>query len=209
MSFAVTNSTNLPPLPLPLYSHEVIADIQIGPFGDGQIVAGLSPTIVEQLCIRSNDPTDKALALTNDQTRFASKESTEAWYMQGRMPFALLHTDSQDLMAIVWIGPKPLGVRPHEELVTDHTPEKSMSDPDTENWDTVSYRSYPPYRGGGFMTKYVGYILSVYQTHYPDRRLWVGINRTNSASQALAQKLGFTPVDVRPDETDRVVMILA
>ena len=208
MSFLISDQKNhFPSLPLPLYTSHVLADAQIDPFGQCHIIVGLSMRTIEQLCTLSADQTDAALAQTNDQTRFASVESTETWYAKGRTVFALQHATSQNLMAVVWIGPKPLELsihHPFDTIQTNNLPTSSTED----TWDTLSYRSYPPYRGKGFMTDFVRYILTIYQAEYPNRRLWIGVNRSNTASLTLAKKLSFTTVNTTKVDSTRILLIL-
>ncbi len=186
----IKTTAPLPHLPLSLNGTHICAETTIEQFGPCDVVVGLDRGMVDQLILRSNDTSDEALARTSDRTRFFDHHAYEAWYAKNRTPFALIHRTSGDLMALVWIGPK-----------------KPASDT-TDLTHTLAYRSYPPYRGGGFMTSFVSYVLHEYRAQNPNHHFWVCIATENLASRKLAEKLGFTIVHDTPNTDTDTVMIL-
>ena len=196
----------LPSLPLPLYRVQNIAYGVIEPFGECSIVVGLDRELVSQLIERSQDIGDDALAHTSDSKRFMNLDTYESWYKKTRTPFALIQRSTDTLMALTWIGPKPLGMKP-PKLLSEETELHSVDNQDT-TWDTLTFRSYPPYRGNGFMTSFVEYILTEYRNENPTRKIWVGISQSNVASIGLARKLGFITEEERERDSDRIIMTL-
>ncbi len=181
----------VPPLPLICYEAYPIAHTTVGEFGECDIVVGLDTSMVDQLIEKSQDITDIALDLTEDRIRFQNADAYEKWFQKKRTPFALVHTGTNELMALAWVGPKQF---PREETL--------------DVWDTLAFRSYPPYRGSGFMTSFGRYVVQKYLEQNPTRRLWVSIDTENVASQALAGKLGFVPADNSEGDLSRITMIL-
>ncbi len=205
--FLITSTDSLPPLPLALYSSFSFAHAMIEPFGECDIYVGLDTEMVRRLIAKSQDMSDEALLRTSDRKRFVDQKGYEIWFGQNRTPFVLMNRETKDLMALVWIGPKPLGTLPLEHIAENES-SKSMVKDSGEQWDTVSFRSYTPYRGGGFMTVFTKYILEVYKERYPTHHLWVSIDRNNIASQALAEKLGFILRERGDESSDRITMTL-
>lgn len=200
-----SSSAQLPELPLPIYGAHQIGAVTLESFGECTVFAGMTEDIVSQLITRSQNSADEALARTSDSARFATLETYATWYAQGRTPFILIHQKTNDIMALVWIGPKPLGQHPAGATSME---ERGVETTTSAVWDTVSFRSYPPYRGGGFMTSFTQYVLDTYRAQYPEHRLWVSIDRENSASQALAGKLGFTLSEKADQPGSRITMCL-
>ncbi len=192
---SITNTAPLPSLPLVLFSSQVIGSTIVEPFGTCDIIVGLDEEMVVKLIKKSRDASDEALAQTSDSVRFATPESYEAWLMKRRTPFILIHRDTQELMALMWIGPEPF------------TMENAQSQ-NPNAWDTIAYRSYLPYRGGGFMTDFTRFILDVYRAQNPERKLWASIAVDNTGSQTLAGKLGFSKIESGDETSDRVIMTL-
>lgn len=177
-------------LPLPLYDSVPLGTVTDRTGERFTLVAGLSRELVGQLVERSLDTSDVEIQQnTSDRERFGTG-SYEAWYGKGRVPFALVHDATGKLAALAWYGPKPLGRKslkhlPPEERVQD---ERAM---DADNWHTVVYRSYPPYRGQGVMKGFVRETMRLYREAYPQARFWAGIHSENPASIGLATALGF------------------
>ena len=184
----ITTLADLPTIPLIPYTSTTIAEVTIHPFGICDIVVGLTKETVDKLFFHSADTTDTALGFTQDAQRFANHESYVSWFKKGRIPFALLHRDTSSLMAVAWIG------------------EASIPELEAENQHTVAYRSYLPYRGGGFMTSFMTYVLETYKKRNPDCLFWVRIDPQNTPSLSFAQKLGFTTRVISAPHTDRIVL---
>lgn len=203
---SITTTAPLPSLPLALYSSECIAYTIVEPFGECDIVVGLDNELITQLITLSQDTSDEALARTSDSVRFKDSSSYESWFHTDRTPFALIHQETSSLMALVWIGPKPLGMMPpklQNSAMTLEAPKTGSSD----LWDTVSFRSYPPYRGKGFMTSFMEYLMQIYCERFPTHHLWAGIDRDNAASRAFATKLGFSAHGEDDGTSERITMI--
>jgi RimJ/RimL family protein N-acetyltransferase len=192
--------------PLPLYESIPIAD---GESKDGErftVVLGLDRHMAEQVKHYSLDENDADLQEnTSDRKRFG-EGSYEEWYKKGRVPFALIHEESDSVTAICWFGPKPLGMKSMKYL-TDEERQAEMN-ADAKNWHTISYRSYNPFRGKGHMRGFVTFCIDTYLKENKDAKLWAIFNSKNEGSIALAQKLGFKPrEDVSHPEDHLVTMV--
>jgi RimJ/RimL family protein N-acetyltransferase len=158
------------------------------------IVAGLCQPLVRSLQERSLDTADSELTRrTSDPVRFG-EGSYEAWFRKGRFAFALVNVESL-LAALVWYGPS--------HLPTEVEPRHSNG-PDT--WDTVAFRSYPPYRGRGLMGDFSRFVFRCHSLYSPERRLWLETDADNLAGLRLYEALGFRIAGSRRDG-GRVVMI--
>ncbi|MBY0539103.1 GNAT family N-acetyltransferase [Patescibacteria group bacterium] len=180
--------------PLALFESVPIADAQSKSGERFVVVAGLDRHMAEQVKHYSLDENDADLQEnTSDKKRFG-EGSYEEWYSKGRTPFALIHEESDSVTAICWFGPKPLGQKSMKYLSDEER--EAGKKIDAENWHTISYRSYNPFRGKGHMRGFVQFCIDTYLKAYPDAKLWAIFNSKNEGSIGLAQKLGFPP---RPD----------
>jgi RimJ/RimL family protein N-acetyltransferase len=153
------------------------------------IFLGLDEKMVTRLRELSLDLRDTALQEnTSDFIRFG-EEGYEKWYAKGRAPFALVHRNTDALAALVWFGPKPLGRKSLKHLSAEEL--KKENTVGSDHWHTVVFRSYPPFRGTGIMTRFARAATDVYMNYFPNAILWAGINRSNPASIKLAEKLDF------------------
>jgi len=176
-------------LPLPLYTAHKIATLknQAGEMFD--IFIGADTAIVEKVREKSLDVGDTELQQnTSDKKRFG-EGLYEEWYSKDRTPFALVHAASGALAAFVWFGQKPLG-RKSLKYLSEEELKKELQQRD-EEWHTLVYRAYPPYRGKGLMGDFVRFAIAEYRKHYPEVKLWVGGRADNAASFGLAERLGF------------------
>ena len=177
-----------PRLPLPLYESIKIAEAEnAGELFD--IVLGLTKELVQKLKERAVDDSDEELKATSDRKRFG-EGSYEEWYKKERVPFALVHQKTGALAALAWFGPKPLGRKSARRLSPKERLENEQA-LNAENWHTISYRSYPPFRGKGLMKKFAGFTLEYYAERFPNVRFWAGTDSKNPASMKLAEALGF------------------
>ncbi len=176
-----------PRLPLPLYEECIVGRLQM-PDGSAYVIqAGLGHHLIAELQAHSRDESDTELqSQTSDRKRFV-EGSYEKWYAKERTPFALIARNGS-LAALIWFGPEAY-------------PESGASD----HWDTIAFRSYPPYRGKRLMTPFSRSILDMHHRIFPERRLWLETNPGNAAGTALYKKLGFTEV-LRPD-CERLLMV--
>lgn len=160
-------------LPLPLFETEKIGSVTLA---DGEILAiqlGLSEELVEKLKEHARDSGDEELQKnTSDYRRFV-ESSYEDWYKKDRTPFSLV-SETGELAAIVWFGP-----------------EKLPAETDIAAWDTIAFRSYPPYRGKGIMTPFGAFAIDTYLSLRPDRSIWLETGTDNEAGKHLYKKLGF------------------
>ena len=171
-------------LPLPIYKSLHIADA-IGKDGsEFDVLVGLDKKYVEKLQALSRDESDTDLQnFTSDWNRFV-KDTYEHWYEKSRTIFALVHKQSNDLAAVIWFGPKPLGKKSPKFGNTDEHQEAG-------DWHTISFRAYPKYRGRGLMKNFSQYVMGVYKMHFPHVKFWGGMDDRNGASMRLFQDLGF------------------
>lgn len=186
-------------LPLPLYTERVIGEM-VAEDGDRfRIHAGLDRDLVAQLKERSLDLSDKELQDNSSDYKRFGQGSYEQWYAKGRAPFALVHEGDDQLAAIVWLGPKPLGRDSAKHL----TAEVAQQEEDAGIWHTISFRSYNPYRGKGLMKAFGRAVVEVYKQSYPDAKIWAITDGSNLGSQKLSQALGLAPVS---ENNGRVTM---
>ena len=172
-------------LPLPLYESLHIADAIARDGSEFDLLVGLDRQGAEKLRERALDDSDNALQdFTGDRQRFV--ESTyESWYEKNRTIFALVHKQSDDLAAVIWFGPKPLGKK---------SPKFGQDDGQKEDseWHTISFRSYPQYRGKGMMKNFSEYVTDIYKRYFPRAKLWTGTDDRNTAFIRLITSLGFS-----------------
>lgn len=188
--------TNSIRFPLPLYESVKIAEVEHN--GEQfEITLGLTKELARKLKERSLDDADEGLKVTSDRERFG-EGSYEEWYEKDRVPFALVYPKTGALAALAWFGPKPLGRKSIKYLSgVEHSEDEQKIN--SENWHTISYRSYPPFRGKGLMKKFAGFALDQYAIRHPNARFWAGTNIENHASMKLALALGFKPDEKTSD----------
>ncbi len=180
-------------LPIPLYAMFHIADAISSDKANFFVVAGLDENLVAQLKKYSLDDADTDLQEnTSDKKRFG-EGSYEEWYAKKRIPFALVNAKTGTLAALAWFGPKPLGERSMKHLSEEEREEAKKKD--AGDWHTISFRCYGPYRGKGLMTAFTRFAMERYEKAFPKARLWTVANAHNKASSALAEKLGFKPLE--------------
>ena len=168
-------------LPLPIYE-----SYKIGEQDDFNIVVGLDKNLVAQLEKYSLDETDTELQKnTGDLARFG-RGSYEDWYKKDRTPFALMHKNTNALAALVWFGPKPLGKKSMKFEGTKEVTTES-------NWHTISFRSYPPFRGTGIMKNFSNFVLDFYKKEFPNVLFWTGTDSRNEPFKKLMFSLDFKP----------------
>ena len=192
MKIIPKSNIELPKFPLPIYHSIHIADA-INKEGDEfSIFIGLEKKYVEQLKQLSLDEGDIELQNnTGDRARFGQGEgqrSYEEWYGKNRTPFALIHKRTDTLSALVWFGPRPL-----------------LSNED--NWHTLGWRSYKPFRGKGIMKVFTQFSIDFYKTKFPDIKLWISAEKDNVSSIRLAENLGFT-IYTEASDSHSIVMVI-
>jgi len=176
-------------LPLSIYETNTISEIMGRDGTVFRLQAGLSKEHAVQLKKYSLDETDEALQNnTSDRKRFG-EGSYEDWYSNSRVPFSVVDTSTNRLAAFIWFGPKPLGAKSISHL-TDEEQKKILST-DAENWHTIAYRSYSPYRGVGIIKKAVVAATEIYLRIFPDAQLWAILDKKNFASLGLSKALGY------------------
>jgi len=176
--------------PLPIYTLVALATAKGNNGEEFEIVAGLERHLVDELKRNSLDESDEELQKnTSDRKRFG-EGSYEEWYSKNRTPFGLIHKKTGALVAIVWLGPKPLGRKSLRYLSEEEL--KKENEQKIDKWHTLVYRSYNPFRGKGLMKDFARFAMKIYSESEPDAHYWVGFNQENKASIALASSLGFT-----------------
>ncbi len=195
MDFAALPKT----VPVPLFSSTKLGSIT-GKTGEVfTLVIGLDERMVAELKQKSLDRSDTDLQEnTSDYQRFG-EGSYEEWYSKDRTPFALIHEKTGALAALIWYGPKPLGRKSLKHLseAERREDERLM---DAGNWHTIVFRAYAPFRGQGLMKPFALATMEIYHHYFPQARIWAGINATNAASIALAEKIGLHKEESVSDE---------
>lgn len=194
------------PLPLPVFGMHKIASLTSRDGESFSVCVGADKEVAEQLRAKSLDKTDTDIQSdTSDRQRFG-EGSYEEWYSKDRTPFVLMHDATKQLAAFVWFGPKPLG-RKSLKYLSESELQVEGSQVAAE-WHTISYRSYPPFRGTGIMTPFVTFAIEQYRSLQPGVRIWAGIDATNPTSVGFIKKLGFT-LDESVSDHERQVFILS
>lgn len=192
-------------LPPPIYTSEIIAEATAKDGTLFRIMLGLSEGEVRHIRQYALDESDEALAMTSDRKRFG-EGSYEDWYQKNRTPFALIHAKTGKVAAFAWFGPKPLGRKSMKYLSKEEQNEDEVK-ANSENWHTISYRSYGAFRGTGLMTPFVTYVTDFYANAIQGVKIWAIINADNPASAALARKIGFKSVGEENSDPAFLVMI--
>lgn len=193
--------------PLPIYKTVKIGEATSKDGEHFSIFVGLNENIVSQLKILSLDENDTELQKnTSDFKRFGIG-LYENWYKKERTPFTLINTKTNTLAGIVWFGPKPLGRKSLKHLAN-----KELKEDETllenDNWHTISYRCYPNFRGKGLVKKFVAFAMNVYIKNVPHIKLWAGINTENTASEKLAEGLGFKTLEKLSNPEDHFLVMV-
>ncbi|MEK7190349.1 MAG: hypothetical protein AAB661_01130 [Patescibacteria group bacterium] len=182
----IIHKDNLPDffLPLPIFTSLHIADAVCKLGDEFDVFLGLEKKYVEQLKKLSVDETDVDLQNnTGDRVRFG-EGSYEDWYKKNRVPFCLIHKQTNALAALIWFGPKPLGVKSPK-----FGPEEKY---EMQNkWHTLSLRSYPLFRGRGLMRNFAQFAMDIYKKQFPDIMFWAGVDDRNKAVRKLLAELNF------------------
>jgi hypothetical protein len=180
--------------PLPIYNMTAVAEAFDENGNDFSIFVGLDENMIAQLKSFSLDKSDLEIQNnTSDLKRFG-EGSYEEWYKKERTPFILVHTATNALAALVWFGPKPLGRKSVKHLSKDELKEDETK-LKHDNWHTISYRTYPSFRGKGLMKKFADFSIGMYMKSFPNIKLWAGINTENVASKKLIEGLGFKTLE--------------
>jgi|SRR3989344_1861526 len=188
MKIIPKSNLKLPTFPLPVYNSIKIAKAT-GDMGKFSIYIGLDKKRVKELKKLSSDKNDADLQKnTSDLKRFGLG-SYEKWYKKNRTPFALVHDDTNSLAGLIWFGPKLLGRKSlkhlsSKELTEEYNPYEGI-------WHTISYRSYPQFRGKGLMKDFGIFVMDIYLKKFPGIKLWNSNNAENNAGTAYALSLGF------------------
>ena len=178
--------------PLPLHHSICIGEAIWNEEGRFFIFAGLDERLVTELKRLSQDTRDTELRKhTSDRARFG-KGAYEEWYAKGRTPFALIEQKTGALAALAWLGPKAM---------------PAGSAPPLPNQQTLAYRCYPKFRGRGLMKDFVNFVITTYLASVPNATLWTEVNTENTASSALAEKLGFKTIKTKETERKKIIMI--
>ncbi|MDP9249680.1 MAG: hypothetical protein M3M85_04210 [bacterium] len=177
-------------LPLPIYQSFHIADAFNKQGEEFGILVGLDKKYVEELRALSADETDTDLQnFTSDRKRFV-EGTYEHWYQKNRSLYALIHKQSDNLAALVWFGPKPLGKK---SMKFENASEEESSDAGNSQseWHTISFRAYSNHRGTGMMKRFTEFAMAEYKKQFPNVKFWAGTDDRNDGSVGLLQSLGY------------------
>jgi len=194
-------------LPLPLYESRPIGTLADKAGKSFTVVMGLDQGLVAQLKERSLDLADTDLQENSSDYKRFGEGSYETWYAKQRTPFALVDPDIGALAAIAWMGPKPFGRDSAKHL----SPEEQGQDERTLNlnagrWHTISFRSYPGYRGTGFMKAFARMTIDEYKKWYPDAKIWTITDKRNIGSVKLSEAFGLVAQPQTDPSSERLVM---
>ena len=173
-------------LPLPLHASIHLADAVLKDGEEFDLFVGITKKYADQLKKLSLDERDADLQnFTGDKKRFG-EGSYEAWYKKNRTPFILIDKRTDELAAIIWFGPKPLGAKSR----------KFGEEKEYENqnkYHTVSFRTYPVFRGRGIMKNFSSFVMEIYKKHFPNSIFWTGTDNRNNIFIKFISALGFWP----------------
>jgi len=149
---------------------------------------GPDERLVEQVITYSNSESDKDLReATSDKERCKEVDAYTQRDKKGSFPFEL--TDERGILAsLIWYGPAQPPM-----LNNQGRPE-----PD-QKWDTIAFRSYPPFRGQGLMRAFVDAVLRRHASDRPDHNMWLSVKAENMRAQELYRSLGFVPKSIPPN----------
>lgn len=194
MKITLTSKLKSASFPLPIYKSRKIAEAVSKSGEIFSILAGLDKKLVLQLKNLSLDKKDKELQKnTGDRKRFGEGSYAE-WYKKNRVPFALVHTVTNTLAALVWFGPKSLGQK-SIRFFKNQKLEKKAVFARADDWHTIAFRSYPPFRGKGLTKEFVAFCTYVYMKKFSNIKIWAGIDTYNAASEKLSLGLGFKTLE--------------
>jgi hypothetical protein len=175
--------------PLPIFTTVFLSTIDGRNGTSFSLNAGMSEEHAKQLKAFSLDETDGAIQNnTSDKKRFG-EGSYEEWYVKDRTPFSVVNTETNELAALVWFGPKPIGVKSTKHLT--EAEQREVLNTNTDNGHTIAYRAYNPYRGVGIMKKAVLAATEAYIQVFPEAKLWAIVDESNEASVGLSKALGY------------------
>lgn len=175
-------------LPLPLFQSFILAD-GICKLGDEfDVYIGLEKKYALQLKKLSQDEGDVDLQnYTGDKARFV-EGTYEDWYKQSRTVFALVHKQTDVLAALMWFGPKSLG---RKSMKFEQEVNADSKDDSENDWHTIAFRSYPPFRGRGVMKNFSKFAIDIYKKHFPKSMFWTGTDDRNTVFLKFISGLGF------------------
>jgi RimJ/RimL family protein N-acetyltransferase len=143
---------------------------------------GLDEATITLLSARSTayeaDP--DLFRFADDSIVFGTEDKVCAWHEEEgvpKFPFVCTANEGKELAAIIWYAQR----NPPIELPLR----------DKEGWDSISMRSYPPYRGKGLMVPFGKETLHWHHVHRPEQALWLKVDAESAPAQALYRKLGF------------------
>lgn len=175
MKITPKSNIQLPSFPLPIYKSIKIGEA-LGKDGERfSIFIGLDKKRVAELKELSLDKSDVKLQKTSDFQRFGVG-SYEDWYKKIRTPFVLVHTTSNKLAGLVFLGPENLT--------------------GSNDWHTAGWRSYLPFRGKGLMKDFGNFAMNAYLKKFPQAKFWVQIRKENTGSLSFAKNLDFNLTDI-------------
>ncbi len=203
----IISDSKTPSLPIFIYTAITIGSLRGKDGEEFEIVMGLDTDLVAQLKEKSLDETDIEIQNnTSDRVRFG-EGSYEEWYSKDRVPYALVHTQTKALAALVWFGPKPLGRKSLKHLSAEERAqdERLM---DAGDWHTVVYRAYRPFRGTGLMKTFLKFTMDIYRSLYPHSKIWAGIYAENPVSIGLVTSLGFKVLESASNPTSHEMVMV-
>ena len=181
-------------LPLPIYSTVKIAEAVDENKNEFAVFVGLDKNMISQIKTFSLDKNDTELQKnTGDRKRFG-EGSYEDWYGKNRTPFALVHTPTNALAALIWFGPKPPGTKSIK-----FQGKQKEKEGESGNWHTPALRSYIPFRGKNLMRDFFFFTTDVYRKKFSNIYLWLGLDSENKKMLRLGEALGF---EVSPEFSD-------
>lgn len=159
-----------------LYERALIGTLVMPDGAHLSIYLGADEGAARQLKEHALGSDEELVQNTKDRARFG-EGSYESWYAKGRCPFSLVD-DGGNLAAFIWFG-------------AENPPPECGQDIESDVWDTIAFRSYPPYRGRGIMTPLARFIIETHERLVPGRRLWLTAKTDNLPALGLYGKLGF------------------
>jgi RimJ/RimL family protein N-acetyltransferase len=190
-------------LPISIYSVFHIADAINKDGEEFDVHVGLDKEHVLQLHELSLDESDIELQRnTGDRNRFGLGSYKE-WYEKKRTPFCLIHKRTNSLAALVWFGPKDLGIKSIK--FGKENENRSVLN---KGWHTISCRSYPGYRRTGLMSNFTKFVMEIYKEKFPNIRFWGGVDARNKGIVKLMSNLGFSVDEVNSDLAENWLVMI-
>jgi ribosomal protein S18 acetylase RimI-like enzyme len=132
---------------------------------------------------------------TSDLERFGDRNSFNEWLSKGRTIYTLLD-DSDELLGIIWFGPKSL---PENKNYLENLDKSKFN-------MTFAIRLYEKARGRHLSRPFTNIALKKFRKKVNFDNLWLETKEDNLAASSAYEKMGWRRVS-EPDEENKVIYV--